>query len=250
MINHEYPPIGVMRTFFTEKFGIPRQSLMMSEAKGVLKLNPNPDFRTALNHLEKFTHIWVIFVFHQNTEKGWRPTIRPPRLDAPRRVGVFASRSPHRPNPIGISAVALERIDLEAPGGIEIHLNGVDIMDGSPVLDIKPYLPFADCLPHAGGGWAEGDIPRYAVIFSEKSLIDLARFTSADYPKLQTLIEQMLEWDPRPTSQRRAIPMEAPNSEGGIFYFRILAFDVKWQIKEQGIYVLEILKVEASDQKG
>ena len=152
-MNDHFPPIGVIRTNFTEKFGVPRQSMMISEALGVLKLHPDPSFRAALNHLDRFTHIWVVFIFHQSVEKGWRPTIRPPRVDAPRKVGVFASRSPHRPNPIGLSAVKLERIDLDAPGGIEIHLSGVDLLDGTPVLDIKPYLPSTDAEAGASMGW-------------------------------------------------------------------------------------------------
>src|SRR5690242_18464905 len=105
-------PIGTMKTCFTEKFGVPRQSLMVSEARGILKLNPEPAYRSGLNHLEQFSHVWIVFLFHQHETRGWRSTIRPPRIDAPRRVGVFASRSPHRPNPIGLSAVQLDRIDL------------------------------------------------------------------------------------------------------------------------------------------
>ncbi len=241
-MNDIFPPIGVIRTNFTEKFGVPRQSMMISEALGVLKLDPNPSFRAALNHLDRFTHVWVVFVFHQSLEKGWRPTIRPPRVDAPRRVGVFASRSPHRPNPIGLSAVKLERIDLDAPGGIEIHLSGVDLLDGTPVLDIKPYLPYADCIKEAGGGWAEGEIPRYQVEFSIESQERLNREATPSHPRIQNLIAQMLEWDPRPTSQRRAMPIEDPLSEGLRFGFRILDFDVQWEIRNSGIRVIDVAR--------
>ena len=241
-MNDHFPPIGVIRTNFTEKFGVPRQSMMISEALGVLKLHPDPSFRAALNHLDRFTHIWVVFIFHQSVEKGWRPTIRPPRVDAPRKVGVFASRSPHRPNPIGLSAVKLERIDLDAPGGIEIHLSGVDLLDGTPVLDIKPYLPYADCIKEAGGGWAEGEIPRYRVEFSIESQERLDREATPLHPRIQNLIAQMLEWDPRPTSQRRAMPIEDPLSEGLRFGFRILDFDVQWEIRKSGIRVIDLAR--------
>lgn len=237
-----YPPIGFVRTCFTQKFGVPRQALMVSEARGVLKLNPVPSFRVALNHLESFSHVWLIYVFHQHLEKSWRPTIRPPRVDAPRRVGVFASRSPHRPNPIGMSAVRLERVDLNAPGGIEIHLGGVDLMDGTPVLDIKPYLTYSDSLPEANDGWAKGQIPKYAVSFSPRSLEKLARESSARHPQLQRLIAEMLEWDPRPTSQRRAMRIEAPESEGLKFGFRILDLDVQWEIRDRAIYVVDLVE--------
>jgi tRNA-Thr(GGU) m(6)t(6)A37 methyltransferase TsaA len=231
-----------MKTDFTEKFGVPRQSLMIREARGVLKLNPDPAYRVALNHLEAFSHVWIVFVFHQSVEKGWRPTIRPPRVDAPRRVGVFASRSPHRPNPIGLSVVKLERIDLDAPGGIELHLSGVDIMDGTPVLDIKPYLPYADCVPEASGGWAESEIPRHRVEFSSESLTKIDRLAVTRHPRLKALINEMLEWDPRPTSQRRTMGIDLPSSQGMKFGFRILDLDVRWEIRDQAIFVVDLVE--------
>lgn len=238
-----YPPIGFIKSCFTEKFGAPRQSMMITEARAVLKLNPDPAYELALKHLENFSHVWIIFVFHQHLHKPWHPVIRPPRLDAPRKVGVFASRSPHRPNPIGISAVKLDRMDRDAPGGIEIHLSGVDILNDTPVLDIKPYLPYADSIPEASEGWARGEIARYPVIFSPKSLAILAELSPEKFPRLKELIEQMLAWDPRPTSQRRAMPIEDDKSAGLQFGFRISDFDVQWQIRGEGIYVLDVLRV-------
>ncbi len=244
LVSHEYLPIGFMKTCFNEKFGVPRQSLMMSEAKGTLKLNPDPAYSSALNHLDTFSHLWIVFVFHQHLKKGWKPTIRPPRVDAPRKVGVFASRSPHRPNPIGISAVKLERIDLRAPGGIEIHLSGVDILNGTPVLDIKPYLPFADHIAEANQGWAKSEIPRYPVTFSEESsqfIEQVEQGSPENYPNLRLLIAQTLEWDPRPTSQRRAMPIEDLQTQNLVFALRILEFDVQWQIKNHSIYVTNLV---------
>jgi len=239
--SDHYPPIGVLRTCFTEKFGAPRQSLMVSEARGVLKLKPDPGYRSALNHLESFSHVWIVFVFDKHAEKGWRSTIRPPRIEGPRRVGVFASRSPHRPNPIGLSAVKLERIDLDAAGGIEIHLSGVDILDGTPVLDIKPYLPYADSIPDASAGWAEGEIKRCRVDYSERAQEVMRTSGTERHPHLRLLITQMLEWDPRPRSQRSAIPLGDPSSQGKRFGFRILEFDVQWEIRDGGIHVLDLL---------
>lgn len=233
-----YPPIGVLHTCFTEKFGTPRQSMMVGEARGILKLNPDPGFRAALNHLEEFSHVWIVFSFHKHLRKGWRPTIRPPRIDTHPRVGVFASRSPHRPNPIGLSAVKLEKIDLDAKGGIEIHLSGVDILDGTPVLDIKPYLPFADRIDQANGGWAGTQIRRYGVSFSERALKVIE---SQNDPRLKALIEEMLSWDPRPTSQRRAMPIEDPATEGKIFGFRIFSYDVQWEVRAQEIAVVDLI---------
>lgn len=228
--------IGILKTCFTEKFGAPRQSGMIDAAWGVLKLNPDPAFRMALNHLDEFSHVWIVFEFHKHLEKKWRPTILPPRIGAPSQIGVFASRSPHRPNPIGLSAVKLQRIDWDAPGGIEIHLGGVDILDGTPVLDIKPYLPFADCIPEATGGWAEEKVKRYRVEFSESSLQSLEAF-APQYPQLKSLISQMLEWDPRPTSQRESMPLESPESEGRTFGLRLLDIEIQWRVVSGGIRV-------------
>jgi tRNA-Thr(GGU) m(6)t(6)A37 methyltransferase TsaA len=219
---------------------------MVKDAQGVVKLNPNSEYRDALNHLDEFSHIWIIFEFHRH--ENWRPTTRPPRIDGPKRVGIFASRSPHRPNPIGLSAVKLEKIDLDARGGIEIHVSGVDIMDGSPVLDIKPYIPFADRIVEANGGWADSEITRHAVSFSQKSSDLLDRLSPDDYPKLKLLITQMLEWDPRPTTQRRAKPIQDPAMEGQEFFFRVSDFDVRWQILNQAIHVLELIPLPTNQE--
>lgn len=232
-------PIGTMRTCFSEKFGAPRQSGMVPSARGVLKLDPDPDYRTALNHLESFSHVWILFMFHKNLEKGWRPTVSPPRFQGPRRVGVFASRSPHRPNGIGLSVVKLERIDFEASGGIEIHVSGVDILDQTPILDIKPYLAFADSVPEASVGWTPEDTPKYPVEFSPQA-IEKIKLRHEAYPELQKLITEILERDPRPTSQRKGIPLLAVESEGQGFAFRIFDFDLTWEIRRQGLYVVDL----------
>jgi tRNA-Thr(GGU) m(6)t(6)A37 methyltransferase TsaA len=181
-----YLPIGIVHTCFKEKFGTPRQSLLVSEARGVLKLNPNPDFLQSLDQLDTFSHIWIIFVFHEHLDQEWRPKITSPRVEIG-KVGVFASRSPHRPNPIGMSAVKLEKIDREALGGIEIHISGVDLLDGTPVLDIKPYIPYADSIPGANSGWAKEDIARCEVQFSLESLKTMADSSGSLPPRFQEL---------------------------------------------------------------
>jgi len=238
-MNHHYPPIGVMKTCFTEKFGVPRQSMMVMEARGVLKLNPDPLYIEALHLLETFSHIWIVFSFHKSLGKNWSSRIEPPGADGPKSVGVFASRSPHRPNPIGMSVVKLEKIDRSASGGIEIHVSGVDLLDGTPVLDIKPYLPYSDTVEGANSGWAANPIARYPVGFSPECLAFLHR-EEAENPRLKNLIEEILRWDPRPKSQRTAMPIHEPENEGKKFRFRILQFDVEWQIQQKQICVLEL----------
>ncbi len=214
--------------------------MMAMAARGVLKLNADPLFSQALYQLDSFSHIWLIFSFHQSLGKPWRPRIEPPRTDGPNTVGVFASRSPHRPNPIGMSVVKLEKIDFLAKDGIEIHVSGVDLLDGTPVLDIKPYLPYADIISEANAGWASREITRYPVRFSPMSLAIFDQEGPAEL-NLKQLIEEVLSLDPRPRSQREAMPIEDPSSDGKIFRFRIHRFDVEWQVREGKILVLRLL---------
>lgn len=232
-------PVGIVRSCFKEKFGVARQSLMVGEALGVLKLKPSQDLRLAVSGLETFSHLWVIFIFHRNLEKGWQSLISTPRTEE-NKFGVFASRSPHRPNPIGLSCVKIEKIDLSPCDGVEIHVSGLDILDGSPILDIKPYLPYADAIPDANSGWAGAEIKKYPVRFSTQSLEVIDKLGASRHPNLKGLLTQMLELDPRPTSQRKAIPMEAPQSEGRKFAFRLFDFDVRWQIRDAGVRVLDL----------
>jgi tRNA-Thr(GGU) m(6)t(6)A37 methyltransferase TsaA len=238
--SYSFAPIGYIQSCFKEKFGVARQSMMIPQARGVLKFNSDPAYRDSLRHLQGFSHLWIIFVFHKNIEKGWKPLINPPRLEAPKQVGVFASRSPHRPNPIGMSVVKIEEIDFLAPGGIELHLSGLDILDGTPVLDIKPYLSFADSFGDATPGWASQSIQKYRVEFSSESARTIQESGTGYHPDLQALLQQMLEIDPRPTSQRKRSRIDSVESEGLVFAFRIFDFDVKWQIHNKGIFVVEL----------
>ncbi len=232
-------PIGVIQTCFTEKFGVPRQSLMVKSARGVIRLDREYSHPDTLLHLEGFSHLWVIYLFHkgqnENHQAKWTNTIQPPRIDAPKRVGVFASRSPHRPNPIGMSVVRLESIRKIHSGGIEIEVSGVDILDGTPVLDIKPYVPYADCVTDATSGWITNEIERYPVDFAEEvkdALID---------ESLSELITAVLEWDPRPRSQREHSPIGAEGSVGKRFAFRLMNRDIHWVIADGSrIRVVEI----------
>jgi len=139
-----------------------------------------------------------------------------------------------------MSVVKIEEIDFLAPGGIELHLSGLDILDGTPVLDIKPYLSFADSFVDATPGWASQSIQKYRVEFSRASARAIKDSGTKYHPDLRALLQQMLELDPRPTSQRKRASIEAAESEGLVFAFRLFDFDVKWQIHNQGILVLEL----------
>lgn len=237
-------PIGVARSPFREKFGIPRQANLVKAARTVIKLNDDPDLASALEGLDGFSHLWVLWMFHAHDAKHWKPSIRPPRLGGRERVGVLASRSPHRPNPIAISVLEIESIDRKAEKGAEITLFGGDLLDGTPVLDVKPYLPYTDSVPGARAGWAEEEIPRYPVEFTERAREDLSRHKGVP-SDLERLVVEMLAIDPRPSFQKRKWPIGGREAEGKEFGILIAGFDVHWKVREGRISVLDL--TEGSD---
>ena len=234
----EFGAIGTVRTCFKEKFGIPRQPGLVAGALGTIKLEDDPDLRTAIKNLEEFSHLWLIWVFHEHGSRNWKPSIRPPRLGGARKVGVLASRSPHRPNPIGLSVVKIEAVRADAPGGAEIDVSGVDLLDGTPLLDIKPYIPYADSVPEARGGWAEEAIARTEVQFEPKALEIIS-----GRAELESLIVEMLELDPRPAFQKKKLPPEHPDAQGTRYGFFVLNYDVKWEIRDGAFWVLDLIEV-------
>ena len=185
--------IAKIHTPFREKFGIPRQSGLASVPGEIVFEKPyrNPD---ALRGLEGFSHLWLIFSFSESVREDFSPTVRPPRLGGNRRMGVFATRSPFRPNAIGLSCVRLEKIEQTEKGPV-IHVRGADLLDGTPILDIKPYLPLADCHPEATGGFAEA-VADYALTVQIPDEIK-ARIAPEDL----SVLEEILAEDPRPSYQ-------------------------------------------------
>ena len=151
----EIRPIAHIRTEFPEKFGIPRQSGLAERLVG--KIVFEEEFRNidAFRGLEEFSHLWLIWEFSANRHSEWQPTVRPPRLGGNTHMGVFATRSPYRPNPLGLSCVEISSIDLQTPEGPIIYVKGADLMDGTPIFDIKPYIPYGDCHPEATGGFTD-----------------------------------------------------------------------------------------------
>lgn len=150
---YEMKPIAHIYNDFTEKFGIPRQS-GLAPLPSEIVFQPEYRVREAFRGLELYSHIWIIWQFSEAAQKDWSPTVRPPKLGGNKRMGVFASRSPFRPNSIGLSAVKLEKIDLEGENAPVLYVSGADLMNGTPIFDIKPYLPYADAYPEAKGGFA------------------------------------------------------------------------------------------------
>lgn len=152
-MKFEIDTLGIIRSPYKEKFAIPRQPGLVKSARARLELLPPYDQPDVLRGIEQFSHLWLSFVFHQTMAQGWHPTVRPPRLGGNERVGVFATRSTFRPNPLGLSVVELHGVGRER-GKLWLELGAVDLLDGTPVVDIKPYIPYADSLPDARGGFA------------------------------------------------------------------------------------------------
>ena len=226
-------PIGIIHSCFKEKFGIPRQAGLAPAARAELELFKPYGSVEAVRGLETFSHIWVIFLFHECVGKSWRSTVRPPRLGGNRRIGVFASRSGFRPNAIGMSAVGLEKISL-SPLPVRLSISGVDILDETQVLDIKPYIPYADCLPGAGGGFAsEPPQDSVSVVFSNEAEV-VCRQRAMYIPLLQDLIVQIIQSDPRPAYYAR-------RPKKNSFGVKIYDLEVKWVYRENRAIVTGIV---------
>ncbi len=188
----ELKQIAVIHTDFPEKFGIPRQSGLIEELRSTLVFMPEYRVPEALRGIEQYSHLWLLWEFSRAVRNGWSPTVRPPRLGGNTRMGVFATRSPFRPNPVGLSCVRLERVELNTPDGPVLHLSGADLMDGTPIFDIKPYLPYVDCKPEASNGFA---LAQQEGVLS----VDIPEDIAAEFPaeKLPAL-KAVLAQDPRP----------------------------------------------------
>ena len=232
-MDFRFAPIGVVRSCFTDKFGIPRQPRLVTAAQSRLEFFHEFARSEALAELDGFSHLWVVFVFHDDLGTGWKPTVRPPRLGGRKKVGVFASRAPHRPNPIGISAV--ENLGIERSAGkLYLKLGGADLLDNTPVLDIKPYVPYADAIPDAHAGFAGRPPGRnWQVRFSDAALEQIATLDRDGTRQLALLITQILQQDPRPGYMDRY-------PERTRYAMRLYDLDVHWIIDETGVRVLAV----------
>ncbi len=220
--------IARIHTDFTSKFGIPRQSSLVQELEGTVIFEPEYRNPEALRGLESFTHIWLLWGFSANDRQDWSPTVRPPRLGGNKRVGVFASRSPFRPNPIGMSCVKLTGIEKTDSFGTVLHVSGADILDNTPIYDIKPYLPYVDSHPDASNGFAltekEGSLK---VNFPTELL---RQIPTAKHDALIAVLSQ----DPRPSYQE---------DENRVYGMEFAGFDVRFTVKDQVLTVTEISEI-------
>ncbi len=220
--------IAHMKSDFPTKFGIPRQSGLVEQLHSTIVFRPeyrNPD---ALRGLEDYSHLWIIWQFSQAVREGWSPTVRPPRLGGNKRMGVFATRSPFRPNEIGLSSVKILGLENTAQHGTVIHVAGADLMDGTPIFDIKPYIPYADCHTDATGGFTAlaGDF-LLEVSCPENLLASLPK-------EKQDALLGVLSHDPRPSYQQ---------DSDRIYGLEFGGFDVRFQVSDNRLTVIDIKKL-------
>ena len=198
-MTYHIDPVGFIQSPYKEKFAVPRQPRLAPSATSRLKLVGDANSPEAVRGIEQFSHLWLLFLFDQNLDAGWRPTVRPPRLGGNERIGVFASRATFRPNGIGMSAVELKGVVQEG-NQTYLELGSVDLVDNTPIIDIKPYIPYSDSIPEALGGFAEKEpnvLDVYLSIEAQKSL--------ASHPQkshIEAVIKEVLGQDPRPAYKK------------------------------------------------
>ena len=221
--------IAKMRSDFPTKFGIPRQPHLVEELRSTIVFEPQFRNADALRGLEGFSHLWIIWQFSEAVRSGWSPTVRPPRLGGNTRMGVFATRSPFRPNNLGLSCVKLLGMEETRDQGTVIHVSGADLMDGTPIFDIKPYIPYADAHPDALGGFTDtaGDF-LLDVTFPEELLKLLPE-------NKRTAALGVLSHDPRPSYQRKS---------GRVYGLPFAGFDIRFTVEENRLTVCQVVPLE------
>ena len=231
-MNYSLEPIAIIRSPFREKFITPRQPGLAPSV--CARIDFFADFATpeAVRGLEGFSHLWLIFLFHQNWQKGWKPTVRPPRLGGNQRVGVYASRSPFRPNPLGLSAVRLLSINCDS-GEVSLQVQGADLIDGTPILDIKPYIPYGDSIADATGGFADQPPqPTLQVEFTSIAREQLIQYQT-DTPELEIMLRETLSLDPRPAYRHN----REDSQKYGVLFDR---YNVCWYVVGEKVVVSRI----------
>ena len=227
--NISLSPIAMIHSPYKEKFAVPRQPGLVPSATALLEILPPYNDINAFSGLEEFSHLWLMFIFHKNKQQtNWQPMVRPPRLGGNKRVGVFATRSPNRPNPVGLSLVEFHGV-VQKQGKLFLQLSNIDLVDGTPVVDIKPYIPYADSKPHAMAGFAQQiPVTSMEVDFSPQA-IEVIDTDS----HLKTLITEVLKQDPRPAYKKVA-------TDNKIYAMHLLDFNISWQVVNNLTTVINI----------
>ncbi len=219
--------IARIRTDFPTKFGIPRQSGLVAGLKGRIVFEPEYRDDSALRGIEGFSHLWLLWKFSENSADGWSATVRPPRLGGNKRIGVFATRSPFRPNPIGLSSVKLERIITGTKEGTQLEVSGADLLDGTPIYDIKPYIAYTDCHPEALGGFADA-------AYGKKLSVIIPDDIANELPQnMLTTLKEILSGDPRPGYH---------TASDRVYSFEFADYAVSFTVKDEILTVVSINK--------
>ena len=224
--QHQMRVIARIHSDFSEKFGIPRQSGLVEALQATVVFEPEYRSPEAVRGLEDFSHIWLLWQFSRAVRDTWSPTVRPPRLGGNQRLGVFATRSPFRPNPIGLSAVRLERVELTGRNGPLLHVAGADLLDGTPIYDIKPYIPYAAAHPEASGGFTDAAARRRLAVDCPPSLL-----AAVPEEKREALLGVLAE-DPRPSYQ---------DNPARIYGLTFAGFNVRFTVDKEQLIVREIV---------
>lgn len=235
-INLNYPitPIAHISTPFSQKFAIPRQGLSLSPAKGTIIFTKQIDVVQATDGIDAFSHLWVLFLFHENLAQGFKAKVRPPRLGGNKKIGVFASRSSFRPNGIGMSLV--RNLGMKDN---QLFVDGVDLLDKTPIIDIKPYLPYADTVPNAFAGYADEKPGNTLVVkFSTEAKQQLTLLTEK-HSDLPLLITDVLAQDPRPS-------YKSGKHDSKIYFIRLYDLDIKWTVETDTALVTDIYPIANS----
>ena len=224
----EMKPIAYIHNDYTAKFGIPRQSGLVEQVESTIVFEPEYRNADALRGIEGYSHLWLVWIFSEAIRETWSPTVLPPRLGGKTRMGVFATRSPFRPNPIGLSSVKLLGVELHTKVGPVIHVAGADLMDGTPILDIKPYLPYTDSHPDAIGGFAD-PVRDYAleVVFPEEWMAQVPQ-------RLREPVLGLLAQDPRPSYQ---------NDPQRVYGVAFGGYDFRFRVDNGILTVCEVVKL-------
>jgi len=231
MSDFNLTTVAVIRSCYKQKFGIPRQSGLCKSSEAIIEFVPPYNHEDYVRELEDFSHLWVVFIFHRHLNKDVKATVRPPRLGGNKRIGVFASRSSFRPNPVGLSVVKLNKI-TNNNGKIELLVSGADLLDGTPVLDIKPYIKYADAVTDAYSSYADTrpEDDTLSVEFSDQSLSMLDSYIDK-YPKLKSIITETLSLDPRPAYQ---------NDNEREYGLTLFDLNIKWIVTDNSARVILI----------
>lgn len=233
--SFDISPIGILHSPFKEKFGIPRQAGLIASAQAHVEFLPPYHDPNAFIGLDDFSHIWLTFGFHQNNIDNWRPLVRPPRLGGNKKVGVFASRSPFRPNGLGLSVVKLRKVETLA-NKTRLIIDCPDILDGSPIFDIKPYIHYSDAINNAKCGFAQAT-PRasLSVKFSDQSLLNLTSYSLEFGEQLKELIIEAISFDPRPAYHQA-------QESGREYGLALYDLNIRWRVVTRCAEVLTIEK--------